>query len=440
MRNRSFPLASLYAPLLVKILPISELLEGTAGKIGLAAIDQSMLSITNFAMNIMIIRCVSKTDYGLYVCGYSLILLANSIQNAVINIQMSIIAPKLGGVQRAAFCSRLAAGQYAMWLPISGAGALGAWALFRIGVLSSHQMIMAVVISAAVPAIFIREFYRSLLLLDFRPLRVLFSDLVYIVIAFSAFLLFEHAFPAKMDILTFVAMGAASMMIGGAGLRGLLRTGRETARGTRTQASFGRCWENGKWALLAVVVTWIQRQSYVYMLLFFKGAENTAEVNAARLMLMPVGLVLISYGRLFMPQWAKDRSAGAGEEVFLSAKKILKYLISGISVYTALLIICKDELIPRLFGRAYLGSSHFILLWGLIFIAQAVRSNFSLVLQVFEKFRYLSMSNFFVMTATVVASAILISLYSDIGSLFAILSGEVLLSLALWFALKGVRS
>ncbi|MDR3555867.1 MAG: hypothetical protein P4L55_14010 [Syntrophobacteraceae bacterium] len=420
----------------VKYWSASKLRSGLAAKMGIGAIDQALLSGANFIIGIIIIRCVSKFDYGLYVFGFSAILLASGLQDAVINVQMSIIAPTMNSVQKKIFCSHLAVGQYVLWLPLSGLGVFTAWVLFRTAVFNTHEMTMAVVLSVAVPAIFLREFYRGLLFVNLQPFKVLLLDILYIVILFCLIFVFAYAFPSAMDILSFVAMGASSLIIGGVGLLGLLGAGWFEACRTGWLASFSRCWVNGRWALLGVAVTWAQRQSYVYMLLILRGAENTAEVNAARLMLMPVGLLLMSYGRIVVPQWASDRCFGRADEILRSARKILKYLLLAICSYAAILLVSKERLIPRLFGRGYSGSCHYILLWGLIFIAQAVRTNLSLVLQVFEKFRYLGITNFGVMIVTVCASALLIGLYNDAGSLLATLLGETLLALVFWLPVR----
>ncbi len=437
--NSLSSLSTICKPVIIKYAVMRELLNGMAGKIGIGALDQAMLSITNFIMGIIIIRCVSISDYGLYVFGFSSVLLANGMQNALINTQMSIIAPQKKSIQKKLFCYHLAVGQYAMWLPLSGIGVITSWALLRSGVFTAHEMTMGVVVSIAIPAIFLREFYRSLLFVYLQPFKVLLLDILYIVIVFFIFLLFAYTFPLAIDILTFVAIGSASLIIGGAGLLRLFMSGALTAGGAGASGSFAECWINGRWALLGVAVTWAQRQSYVYMLLFMKGAENTAEVNAARLMLMPVGFLLMSYGRIFMPQWAHDRCSGRSEDIFRSAGKILKYLISAVSLYAAILLFSKNQLIARLFGRRYSGSCEYVLLWGLIFIAQAIRTNFSLVLQVFEKFRYISITNFFVMIATVSSCAVLIRLYNNTGSLLAMLFGESLLALLLWLPMGGLR-
>ncbi len=60
----------------------------------IAIIDQAMLSALNLLIGLAIIRLGEKLDYGIYVQLFTLLLLAQSLQDAAINAPMVALAPQ----------------------------------------------------------------------------------------------------------------------------------------------------------------------------------------------------------------------------------------------------------------------------------------------------------------------------------------------------------
>jgi O-antigen/teichoic acid export membrane protein len=88
--------------------------------------------------------------------------------------------------------------------------------------------------------------------------------------------------------------------------------------------------------------------------------------------------------------------------------------------------------ITFLFKEEYLGAGGLIVLWGFVFAFQAVRMNWSLVLQVAEDFRFLTLGNIVTAGVTVISGLGFVYLIGAPGALWGMIFGEGLLGLLYW--------
>ncbi len=59
--------------------------------------DQAVASVTNFVTGVIIARACSKEEFGLYMLGFSLILLMTDLQTSLITTPYMVYAPRLKG-------------------------------------------------------------------------------------------------------------------------------------------------------------------------------------------------------------------------------------------------------------------------------------------------------------------------------------------------------
>src|SRR5689334_14047363 len=57
---------------------------------GVAALDQIALSVFGFALNLVLVRALSATDYGIVSLWMAMALLAVSVQNALVSAPLNI--------------------------------------------------------------------------------------------------------------------------------------------------------------------------------------------------------------------------------------------------------------------------------------------------------------------------------------------------------------
>jgi len=400
-------------------------------KTGIGFFDQGLLSAFNFALGTILIRTVSKTQYGLYVLAASIILLVVGFQNALITTQFTVLAPAKAADEQDRFCAALNIGQFIYWIPLAVLFILALYLLRACGALGSEYLPLLTICAVSALGVLSREFLRAYYYFKLEPSLVLFIDIAYILLfssAFGACLFFDVP---NAHLYALAGMGMAGFIASVKGMRSLKAKLPSISKETLL-APLKECWKNGKWALLGVAVTWLQTQSYVYLTLSMLGAEHTAVAHAARLLLMPTMLLNLSYGMLFRAKWAQDLSGGAAESVFKDASRVLAALVSIIALYSVGLYIFSDSIIATVFKEKYQNISSYIFLWAILFIFQAARSNASLILQVFQNFKGITVINAVTAPVTVILGIVLIKTIGAQGSVMAMAAGEALLGLMLY--------
>jgi O-antigen/teichoic acid export membrane protein len=297
-----------------------------------------------------------------------------------------------------------------------------------------------ILITCAISAlgILLREFLRSYYFFRLNPERVLLTDLVYILWAAIFILALWYCDVDNLHIHVLAVLGISSLLASAKGSYALYKK-IPILRFDHLSASLKECWPNGKWALLGVIVTWLQGQSYIYLITPLMGAEHTAVAHAGRLLLMPVVLLNMSYGRILRAKWAQDLQAGSSAELFKASRCIL-FIVSAITgLYAMCLYAGKSFVIGVVLKSEYLETGSYIILWAIFFVVQAARSNFSLVLQVHERFRKITIANTVTALFTIALGVWLTITCGARGSLHAMIAGEAMLASILSLQVKGCR-
>lgn len=397
-------------------------------------VDQVLLSAANFAIGVFLIKNTSKEDYGVYVFAYAIILFIIGVQNALITNQMTVMAPRKESAERDAFCSALMVGQYLMAIPLGMLSVFLLWLFVDYGFIAGTDSNMSLAVVVATQGILLREFFRVFFFLKVKSRVVLLIDVIHIAIIFLGLFVARSIVPEHLNVAAIMAFGFSSLISGvlaaywsGISLRSRL---------AETVVTLRDAWTNGKWALGGVVVTWFDNQSCVYLLTFLSGPAATADVNAARLFLMPVALLNTSVFRVLMPKWAHYRSENQVQHISSSARKALILIVASIGVYLITLLSIKDVAIGFLLTKEYSKLNTLIVLWGCLFLAQAFRSNYSALLQVFERFRAITLLNMASATVVILSSIYLIGKLGADGSIVGMILGEIILSKLLFDMLQ----
>lgn len=399
-------------------------------------IDQALISLSNFIIAFFLIHSTSKENYGLYGLGMIIILLFVGFSNALITTQMSVIAPAKDISTRDKYCCSMLFGQLLIFLPILFFGGAGVVILDKYHMVNHFDYVFYLAVCSAVFGMLLKEFFRRFYYLKLRPRVVLAIDICHVAAVLSVLIIVK--FLLQPDDLHVIAMLAVA---GGASLSGVIGflLAKFPARMIDLRFvgdSLKEAWQQGRWALGGVTVTWLQSQSYVYLLGVFVGVSAIAEANAARLLIAPIAMLSTSITSVILPRLALMRNSGMSADVERLARKVLYALIVVTVIYAGFLLIFKDLIIVKLFTPTYRNIGVFILAWNLVFVFQAVRSNNSLLLQVFRKFREITLSNVISSLAVLVCGIFLIRRYGVLGSIANLTFGEILLSILLWKAYK----
>lgn len=406
-------------------------------KAGISVVDQAMLSAFNFFLGVLLIKRVEQHEYGLYVLATSFVLLVVGVQNALVTTQLTVIAPKKPRSEQREFAAALAFGQFIYWLPaaITAGGLLLLLGHFAAIPADLNRVLFIGVFTAL--GTLVREFARGYYFHRMNPAAVFRVDSTYLAVALlmigaAVFLPLPYLHIWALAIVGFSAVAAATFDV--------FRIGRAAPLSNkRIFSAIRECWVNGKWALLGVFVTWLQTQCYVFLIVTLLGADEMAVTHSARLMLMPVALLNMSFSMIFRAKWAHDWHGERPKKVFSSAIALFLAVASTIVVYSSLLLVFQEHIIGLVFRREYLQAGSYIHLWALIFAIQAARNIASLLLQVFEKFKFLTLVNAVTAIVTIVLGLLLIPSLGAKGSLISMAVGELFLAAVLLVQVNGYR-
>lgn len=390
----------------------------------IAVLDQALVSASGFLVSVLLIKTVSKSEYGYYAIALPISLFLGSIQNALVNAPMSVLLAAKKGEARQRYLSSLARGQLVVLLPGSLAAVVvlsfaGQW------VLDPAARSIAVALAAALTALLWREFLRNYQFARETPGDVLRMDALYAVLLAVSLCGLAYVFR--------ITVAAVWVVMGVASLAATMPFGQGLARRHAVDwAAFGENWHFGRWALLGVLVTHIQTYSHVYLLGALAGSVAVADASAARLLMMPVALAQVGWGKVAIPHGSALREQGQFRQFFREQLLAFLAFLAALVVYVALLLEFSAVMLGILLSDKYASAFGYVTLWAGVFVAGFATLTASNGLQAALKFAFISKASLAVMPVTVGLSYLLIPGYGIRGALSALLIGEGLLAVILW--------
>lgn len=404
----------------------------------LGVIDQALLSLTNFLVGLLMLRRTDDVDYGLFVLATSTFLLLVGVQNSVVCGPAAVIATKKAPDQRLAMIGTLMTRQFVYWIPVCGIALLGFWSAGELGYLDSVQQRVAMVGAAAVLGVLLREFARELWLLYGHPRQLLWFDAIYAVLYLGgAFVLTGLAAPATPWVIA--GLGAAALV---SGLSSWMAFRRK--EGWPDQAYPGamrEAWRLGRWGLSGCVVTWLHSQGFYYVVTAMRGVESVSGLAAARLLLMPVNLMVNGVGQLLLPlatRWLADQGARAMAQRVLALALVM---LMGTLTYFAVLWATREWLIAEVLRRNSVDMDVTLVLWGGVFGLMSLRAMAMVVLQALERFDSLTYLAIVSAAASLLVGYFGILSFGAPGALIGLIVGEAIdLTGILWLSVRQIRT
>ena len=396
-------------------------------KSGIASIDQALLSGINFLISIVLIKTVSKPEYGLYSIFFPITLFMGSIQNAVINTPLAVLLITKKGDEKRKYVGALFFGQYLLLFPLAFIGIIGGIITYYFNLLESSESAIIVAISLASIGILCREFLRAYFFANETPNTVLIIDVLYfVIISTLGFLTYTFV---QLDVaVIFFLMGLSSF------LTGIFFINRNKWNFSRSdiKSSYSENWKYGKWSLIGVTVTHIQTYSYLYLLGILVSSVAVADVSAARLLLMPLILAPAGWKKVILPHGSKLREKNRLPRLFKEQVIVSVAYVIIVTAFVFVLIFFKPVLLKIILSNKYANSFDYIFYWGAIFSMGFISLNASFGLQVLKNFEVISKVNSFTMLVTVALAYFLIYSNGIKGGLIALLIGQTISAIILW--------
>ncbi|MGB6122741.1 MAG: hypothetical protein WBG80_12590, partial [Bacteroidota bacterium] len=394
-----------------------------------------VLSLTNFLVGALFIHLATQEEYGLYVTLTTLTLLVAGFQNSVVNAPLTVLFPSIPESKRPSFVASLFFGHLFL---VGALGLLLAPFLPRIleGVLGSpvHDSVGWLFL-LAVLGYLARDFFRSLFYVRLRPGRSMTFSIAYAALMLGALLGFTylHRLSAAGGMVAIGVAGAVSSLFFAGYFRDVWSASWEF------RETFGQTWVYSKWALLGVLASWVQSNTYVYLSGLSGGMADIAEISAARLTMMPVILVIAGWGMYIRPVMSHANQEEGTSTVLRIVKTGTVVFSALIVAYTIVLVLAFPLIAPALLPPSYHGVGQFIPLWGLIALVNVFNTNFSTAFQSLRLFRSLAYIGIVAACVSVILTAALVLSTGPVGFLLALVVSNIVMASLCWVRLARIR-
>lgn len=327
------------------------------GKGSLAALDQGLISGSNFLVTILLGRWLTAEQYGAYALAFSVFLFLAGAHESLVTEPMMVFGPSSYGNHRREYLGAV------LWVE----GALG---LVFVGVLVSATVIahhfaasgdLARALAGlclSTPCVFLFWVARFAFYLEQCPGRAAAGSTLYSVLLLAGTLLIFRRgvlspFVAFVAIALAALASAVSMLIR---LKPALK--RRSNPGLRSV--WKRHWHYGRWALGTAGMRWVPVNASYTLTGTLLGLADVGTLKALLNFFLPLGQVANSFGLIFQP-YLSGVFGGEGRSATKAPVRLvtLLYLGGGI-LYWVLLAILRVPVLRLLYGGKFLGSAHLV--------------------------------------------------------------------------------
>ena len=347
-------------------------------------VDQALLSGLNFLIGLALMRLASKQTYGIYSQLFGVGLLVTSLLGALIGSALITLAVRLPAAEQFRMIARSFRLQLAAALLCAVGCGLGVY-LLAVGVeFGENPFVLTLAFAAYIFTLSCREFCRTSFFIASQAEHVVLLDLAFVLFtAAGAGLLYLLHLVTVTDVFWLTAMSN--------GLSALARSRVLWAGADSGNESYrrdmGRLWVVSRWALVGAAVGWGLNNGYLYFAGGLLGPAELADLNAARLLLIPIAIVMMGWTRVAEPRIGQMIHMGQWKRVwrFLMLSTVAAELM--VFIYFSLLMLAFPWLSAHVLGPKYSHVAGLMALWCCYFAISSARSIGSTMLAIFGAFQ-----------------------------------------------------
>jgi O-antigen/teichoic acid export membrane protein len=383
-------------------------------RVGIALVDQAVLSLFNLGLNLLLIRVAAPAEFGRFIFAVAVLLILTSLQNALVSTPLAVMVPGQPVTTQSETLKIIVSFDYVFKL----AAAITAPVLC---LLTDHSATFLAAVAVATFTTLSRECARSLALAFEQTTECLRIDITAIVVSLGGLAAFWWVLPPAVAALVAISLGNVVAVLTQVTSRVAGRLGvRETIDAYAT-----KCWRDTKWSLIGAGTTEIQYRSYVFALEVFRDAATLASVQAGRLLLGPLPLVVGSWGRVARPAMARQLAQGDQRGMIRLTVQGLIYVLAIGALYCAALYAAWSLAEAWFFRGRYPDVGLMTLAWSLYMMTVIAHMVLSVPLQAAMRLKDLAK----VTIATAVLSCgLMLGLFFPIAPVYAVVAltvGEI---------------
>lgn len=423
--------------------PIAQLRTRLAGflgqwRYGISALDQIALSVFGFALNLVLVRALSATEYGIVSLWMAMALLAIGIQNALVNAPLSVHVNAAPDPARA---GRLAAALAVVNLLTVGLTTLVV-VLVNLTVdaeWAPHEPVAWIAIPIFVAAGMYREYYRSLAFSRNDMPMLLWVDGPYLAVT-SICLAAMFLWPERMASLAgaFLAMTAGCIVsqfflttrFAGPRPRPLHRQWIDDYRPVAPDAG---------WALIGVLTTHLHARSYLYVTVNLVGLAGLAAINVVGILFRPVRIMITAWGRTALPELAAHLAAGRVDVFDRTVARAFVLAGIGSGVWLVALWVGWRPIEQHFLAGNYPDAWLLLWPWAVAAGIEAMSSTIAIALQAARDFKFLAFGTVLSAPVSIVATIAAVLWQGYTWTMYGVAVGNLVLLAATLLRLRQAR-
>jgi len=382
----------------------------------LSLADQGVASITNFATGVIIARASSKEEFGLYMLGFTLVLLMTDLQTALISTPYMVYAPRLKGKAHSLYAGSTLIHQ--LVFSIITMLALGCAALaarFGVGPHGLEPVLWA--LATVAPLIMLREFVRRMCFARLKLKTVFLFDACIGIGQISGLLLLAHA--------GLLSAARACLFVGSAcGIAVLACLWADRSfyhlRLSESVTDLKRNWTFGKWVFASGLLATASTNLYPWLIAFFHGAAAAAVFAACIGVVSASNPVLLGIQNIIGPKVAHEFAAKGPKGLRGFVLKVSAIVALPLALLSLALVMWGGRLIALLYGHGYAGNGVVVAVLALGIPISAVGFLFSRALFVIERADLDFWFNVVSIVIMVTLGGWLVRFYGPLGAAFGL--------------------
>ncbi|HET7551497.1 MAG TPA: hypothetical protein VFK04_09405 [Gemmatimonadaceae bacterium] len=411
-----------------------------AGRGAWAIADQGLFAVSNFAMNILLARWLTPTEYGAFAVAYSVFLLYGTFYTALLIEPMLIFGSAKYEGNFVRYMWVLLRGH---WLVSGIGGVLLAMAGGVVWLAGSPDVGVALVALAPVaPCVLLTWLTRRACFAQLQPHLAALAGMIYMVLMLGGLaVLFQRAalsVPTALAVMGVSSLAAGIWLIRRIAVQGRSdhESGEVTMRGVREDH-----WAYGRWALATSVISWLPSNLLLVAMSTFTGLAGSAAFKAMLNLVMPLLQSLSALAILLLPTLVRVRGRPAFRKLSLFA---LALFVGGAVAYWLALGAFAEPLVHLLYKGRYHDTAELLWVIGLLPISAAVVAVLSTMLRAIERpdqiFWAYVVSAIVTATVGIAALAYWGLLGAAVGQLAASLATAISLTVIVWLRGRGVAA
>lgn len=389
-------------------------------KIITAILSQGILSVSNFVIGILMAKYASKSEYGMYVVLFSFIGILGGYQGGLINAPLMALVNTKKEEEKRIYVSSLSAGKNFLFVPVLF---LISSAMILYGFVNHVQgyYIKEGIVVFLVAFLYLsKEFFRTLHYVLMDTNAIFRIDLANVVPVFAGMALLIHL-DAVSSLTGLLVLGFGYFAAYLLSRRGDLYYAPVT--GASIKIALKENWDHGKWVLLGVSSSLVQDRGYLYIVTALLGLGTLAEISAARLFMMPIGLLAFSSARIAVAKGSKMVSLKENKEYQEFIFSFISVLLIIWFLYFLFVLLASNMFIEFLGGK-YSNTQNLIYLWGAFFFVYIVRVLLGTVMVVYREFRRQANYDMVGTVLAIISCFVLINIVGRIGAIISLIIGE----------------